>query len=294
MAKPAHDPRTNYPIFGPDVSHWQGQVDWRAVRAGGSSFAIAKCTEGVGYKDPRFDGNFKGMSDEGLIRGAYHFARVSCKPTMTIREDAIREAEWFVKCLGKDHLSMLPPILDIEWDRRTRKIPPDAIVNWVMAWLENVEGQIGMRPIIYTGERYWHYKLAQTPMLRDYPLWLVQYKHAKTGMVAGPRKPIPRWDWEMWQYTSKGKIDGIKTPCDVNVYRGQLSTLLRWVESRYADRTEQESAAPLSLPRTSSPLPSLSGSIPSPQRRVEALCQPLSFWEQVAAWIAGQVSTNRQ
>ena len=60
-------------LQGTDVSHYQGDIDWRKVREVGCVFAFAKATEGTTYVGPRFQDNCRGMQEAGLRRGAYHF-----------------------------------------------------------------------------------------------------------------------------------------------------------------------------------------------------------------------------
>lgn len=63
-------------IRGIDVSHYQGAVDWKALKASyGLSFGAAKCTEGTGFTDSEFLHNWAGMKSAGLSRIAYHYAR---------------------------------------------------------------------------------------------------------------------------------------------------------------------------------------------------------------------------
>ena len=60
--------------IGPDVSHYQGAINWPAVKSAGVGFAIAKATEGASYVDPQFKANWDGMKSAGVrVRGAYHF-----------------------------------------------------------------------------------------------------------------------------------------------------------------------------------------------------------------------------
>ena len=55
---------------GIDVSHWQGNIDWVQVAGAGKSFAIDKATEGVGYKDDKYDRNKAGaMAQRPEVRG---------------------------------------------------------------------------------------------------------------------------------------------------------------------------------------------------------------------------------
>jgi lysozyme len=50
---PAH-----YGVHGVDVSKWQGDIDWRRVRASGAAFAFIKATEGDDHMDDRFAENW--------------------------------------------------------------------------------------------------------------------------------------------------------------------------------------------------------------------------------------------
>ena len=47
-------------LFGVDVSHWQGSIDWTAVANDGVSFAIVRCSDGLGTIDDYFGENIEG------------------------------------------------------------------------------------------------------------------------------------------------------------------------------------------------------------------------------------------
>jgi hypothetical protein len=62
-------------IRGIDVSHYQGAVNWPNLAATHRlSFGAAKCSEGLGFVDSQFKGNWAGMKAAGLRRIAYHYA----------------------------------------------------------------------------------------------------------------------------------------------------------------------------------------------------------------------------
>src|SRR5665213_1732581 len=61
------------PIQGIDVSKYDGDIDWTAVKKAGISFAYIKTTEGGDYSDPMFGQNWKASEAAGVMRGAYHF-----------------------------------------------------------------------------------------------------------------------------------------------------------------------------------------------------------------------------
>jgi hypothetical protein len=52
--------------WGPDVSDYQGSVDWAAVKAAGASFAFTKATEGLTFTCQTFAPNWQGMRDAGI------------------------------------------------------------------------------------------------------------------------------------------------------------------------------------------------------------------------------------
>lgn len=62
-------------VRGVDVSHWQGRVDWDAMKKSGNTFAIARISDGLAFPDTEFDRNWPAMKAAGLIRGAYQFFR---------------------------------------------------------------------------------------------------------------------------------------------------------------------------------------------------------------------------
>src|SRR5690606_5867024 len=62
-----------YPVHGIDISKWQGDIDWHAVRASGVAFAFIKATEGADHADERFAENWAAARRAGVPRGAYHY-----------------------------------------------------------------------------------------------------------------------------------------------------------------------------------------------------------------------------
>jgi lysozyme len=62
-----------YEVKGVDVSHYQGEIDWLALRKSGVRFAYIKATEGASLRDPRFAENWQRSHDAGIARGAYHY-----------------------------------------------------------------------------------------------------------------------------------------------------------------------------------------------------------------------------
>jgi GH25 family lysozyme M1 (1,4-beta-N-acetylmuramidase) len=192
---------------GIDVSHWQGNIDWVQVAGAGKSFAIVKATEGVGYKDDKYDRNKAGAMGNGLKFGAYHFARPE--------NDPIREADWFVDNSDYEH-GMLIPTLDLE---RTGGRGPTGLTNWTKAWLARVDERLGVKPMIYMSPYFWRTNLNDTRWFADngYEVLWIAHWH-----VANPSPPADNWGghgWTFWQYTSDGRVPGISGRVDLNRYR---------------------------------------------------------------------------
>ncbi|MHA2344636.1 MAG: glycoside hydrolase family 25 protein [Candidatus Hodarchaeales archaeon] len=66
-------------IRGPDISHWNGEVDFQAIKDSGCDFVIIKATEGTGFLDPKWDYNWQAALDHELVVMPYHFFRSNYK-----------------------------------------------------------------------------------------------------------------------------------------------------------------------------------------------------------------------
>jgi lysozyme len=205
---------------GPDVSSFQGDVDWHKVRSSGHVFAIVKATEGLDFVDPKFTAaRWKAMRAAKLHRGAYHFARP--QPGRT----GAQEAAHFVRAVkhvgGRRHGSDFPLILDIEW--AASGMAPHSIWRWCSDFCSYVRRHTGRGCIVYTGS-FWRDRVGNIgPPRNGGVLWLAAY-------VQHPDPLVPRGfkQWTLWQRTDKAHVPGISTPCDLSLFRGGRAKLL-WV-----------------------------------------------------------------
>lgn len=196
--------------IGIDVSKWQGDIDWHYV-AQHVDFAYLKATEGANYIDPKFYKNALAASEDApnVLLGAYHFARVSQSMT-----DAASEANHFAdKCLETAPMS-LPPMLDIEWDKRASSVRGEDVIRWAKTFLATMDARLGM-PIcgIYTQHSFWLYRMLKTSYFKHRILWL-----ASPVKDEQPTRPIPGWPPTIVQFTSKGRVAGIKGNVDMNYW----------------------------------------------------------------------------
>jgi GH25 family lysozyme M1 (1,4-beta-N-acetylmuramidase) len=202
-------------LRGVDVSSFQGDINWRAVREAGYVFGFAKATEGRDFRDPRFTaGRWKAMADARIVRGAYHFARP--QPGRSGRD----EARWFcrvVQSVGGRRDGDLPLCLDVEW---AKGLNPQQIVRWCSDFCAEVKRQTGRGCIVYTGG-FWK-NLGRVPAPKQGEvLWIAHYGVKKPQLPAGWKT------WTFWQFSDKGRVPGISGPVDVNYFNGNLAALNR-------------------------------------------------------------------
>ena len=193
------------PIQGIDVSNWQGTVDWGAVRESGHLFAFAKATEGTTFVDRYLERNRVGMTAAGLLlRGLYHFAHPG-------RNSPADEAIHFLETVGPLNEGEVP-VLDLEVEGGPHAGP------WAAEWMSIVEQRTGHTPILYSGAYY----LAKTPTaaLTNYPLWIAAWGR-NNGEIPSIAPRTDRWEaWTFWQYTSRGRVPGVRGFCDKSLFAG--------------------------------------------------------------------------
>jgi lysozyme len=193
----------NYGIHGIDVSRYQQRISWEAVKEMQVahiklSFAFIKATEGNGRVDPFFKRNWRKSKEAGIVRGAYHF--------FIATKDAKTQAENFIKNV-KLESGDLPPVLDVE---QTFGKKSDYIRTEVAEWLQLMEEHYGVKPIIYTNADF--YKVHLQGYFEDYPLWVAHYLQ--------PHQPRVSRNWSFWQHSEQGRVDGIRSKVDFNVFNG--------------------------------------------------------------------------
>jgi lysozyme len=194
---------SEYEIHGIDVSKYQEKISWEAVRdmkvhEVRLGFVFIKATEGIGNTDPYFRRNWKNSREAGITRGAYHFFIAS--------KDGKTQARNFMKRVELES-GDLPPVLDVE---QTYRATPDRIRKEVKAWLDAVEENYSVKPIIYTNVDF--YKQYLQGYFDDYPLWVAHYLQQ--------HQPRIKREWSFWQHSEQGKVNGIYARVDFNVFNG--------------------------------------------------------------------------
>lgn len=194
----------NGSTFGIDVSRHNGSIDWNAVKASGVDYVIIRCgyrgsSTGVLIEDQNFRTNIKGATAAGLKVGVYVFSQA------VDEVEAVKEASLAVS-LVKGYNLTYPIFIDTESSGgRADKIDKATRTAVVNAFCQTV-ASAGYKPGIYASKTWFEDKL-NMGAVGSCRIWLAQYSAAPT--YTGRK-------YDMWQYSSKGKISGISTNVDLN------------------------------------------------------------------------------
>lgn len=193
---------------GIDVSVFQGDIDWDAVKNDGIDFVMLRVgyrgygQKGIMGKDDKFDSNYEGAKKAGLKVGAYFFSQAT-------NESEAREEAAFVLDAVRDRPLDYPIAYDWEFvdngEARTNGMTSEDITVCAKAFCEAIKSA-GKVPVIYfnceTG--YFNYDL---PQVKDYDFWLAEYYDT----------PSFYYNYKMWQYSKTGSVDGISGDVDMNI-----------------------------------------------------------------------------
>lgn len=193
--------------FGIDISEYQGKILWDSVRLINEEFPIdfifVRATMGANAQDRRFQKNWEAVKDINKLRGAYHYFRPN--------ENSIKQAANFIRTV-KLGPGDLPPVLDIE--ERPRVQPMDSLKVGLKRWLDKVEAHYKVKPIIYSGDSYFTDFLEKE--FKEYKLWIANYNFWVEN---------PKAHWDIWQFSEKGSVKGIRGYVDLNMYKSDVEDL---------------------------------------------------------------------
>ncbi len=193
-------------VRGIDVSKWNGDIDWSAVKNSGIEFVIIRCGyrgsgNGALVEDPKFKANISGASSAGLKVGVYFFTQAISAA------EAVEEASMVLGQVKNYSLSY-PIFLDVEATDGNRgradKIDNATRTAVCKAFCETIRNS-GYRAGIYANKTWLSEKM-DASALSSYTIWLAQYASS----------PTYTGKYDMWQYQSTGKISGISTDVDMN------------------------------------------------------------------------------
>ncbi|MCI6715659.1 MAG: Ig-like domain-containing protein [Lachnospiraceae bacterium] len=196
---------SNSGTMGIDVSKWNGSIDWNAVKNSGVSYVIIRCgyrgsSTGALIEDPKFKSNIKGAKAAGLKVGVYFFSQA-------VNEvEAVEEASMAVNLVSGYGLNY-PIFLDVEASGgRGDGISKETRTAVCKAFCATVQNS-GYSAGIYANKTWFTEKI-NTASLTGYKIWLAQYASSPTYTAT---------KYDMWQYSSTGKVSGISGKVDMNI-----------------------------------------------------------------------------
>ena len=194
---------------GIDVSNYAGEFDWAGTS--GLSFGICRASQGLGAAgtnspDPYLTWNWPRITEQGLVRGAYHF--------LDPRLDGAAQASYFVESVSAVGLETT----DMLWlDNETAGTSPEAVAACARAFMARLTSLRPDNPCgVYS---FWDFiTTGNCAGLGRYPLWLAIYQSATPGA------PAPWSAWTFWQYGGTSNYDS-------DVFNGSAADLSAWISS---------------------------------------------------------------
>ena len=192
---------------GIDVSEFNGDIDWEKVKADGIEFVFIRMGyrgygEGDIYEDATFAANLAGAQAAGLDVGIYFFAQAVSE------EEAEEEAQYIIDRLGGTELQM-PIVYDVEPirtdDARTDKVTGKQFTKNTKAFCKKIE-ENGYEAGYYANLK-WEVFMLDMRELTDYTMWYAGYAD----------QPQTAYDFQIWQYTDQGAVDGVPTNVDMDL-----------------------------------------------------------------------------
>ncbi len=209
-----NEPSTaKFPVRGIDVSHHQHAIDWPAVKRAGMQFTYIKATEGGDYRDPEFGRNWTDSRAAAITHGAYHF--------FTLGSSGKQQAENFLSVVPVE-AGALPPAIDLEFSGYNLKQNPSRVdfAKELSTFYDALLVHYQQVPVIYTTYNFKNHYLKNMPVER---LW---FREIFTRPRIGNEK------WTLWQYSERGKVQGVTTFVDLNVFNGDAESFSLMLSGR--------------------------------------------------------------
>ena len=204
----AFSPSSDRIYQGIDVSMWQGNIDFNAVKNSGVEAIYIRSSEGTGYIDPYFKTNYEKAKENGIKVGFYHY--VTARST----DEAINEAKFFVSVING-----LSPDMRLAMDFENFGDLNVYEINEISkVFLETLKSESGKDVVIYS-DAYNARSVFSQELANIYPIWVADY------FVEEP-EDNGKWNsWVGFQYSDEGRINGISGNVDLDKYTDEIFLL---------------------------------------------------------------------
>ena len=167
------------------------------------SFCFIKATEGVSITNAYYNSDYVQARRKGIRVGTYHF--------LSMKSPANEQAAHFLK-VARLNPGDLPPMLDVEpTDAVIQQYGgPEKLLSYIRTWLSIVERRAGVKPIIYSYQKFFDKYLDQADDIKsNYRVWIARYGEYK-----------PDLHLVFWQLGYDGRVRGFTGDVDINIFNG--------------------------------------------------------------------------
>jgi GH25 family lysozyme M1 (1,4-beta-N-acetylmuramidase) len=189
--------------YGIDVSECQGTIDWDRVKASVITFACMRSTKKNGSVDKTFEQNLAACMQKGIDYSCYKYAYAKT------HDEARVEADTVINLLGN---RKMPIWYDME-DSSLTSLGKDTIEGIALSFIGECK-EAGFEVGIYCNKN-WYDNYISDYLKNKFPFWIARYGK-NTGQLDEKYKPTGK-NVIAWQYTSKGRVDGISGDVDRDV-----------------------------------------------------------------------------
>ena len=189
-------------VHGIDVSQWNGDIDWKKVKADGVKYVFIRAgfrasATGILTADYNYEQNVKGALDAGLNVGLYIFSQA------TTKAKAVEEAKYLMnKAKGYD--INMPLVMDFEYNGDDCILAKAHLTNAQRTTVcDSFLGYVkdnGYTPMLYANYSMLNDDLNSASLSNKYKIWIARYntETCYSGV------------YDFWQYSSTGKVSGRK------------------------------------------------------------------------------------
>ncbi|MBQ8123521.1 MAG: glycoside hydrolase family 25 protein [Ruminococcus sp.] len=183
---------------GIDVSRWQGDIDWKKVKASGIEFAIIQAGYGreLSQKDQKFEQNYSGCKAAGMPCGVYWYSYARTEA------EAEQEAAVCLEIIRSRQLEF-PVFFDVE-EPAVLRLGKAQVSKVVRAFLRKVEAA-GWFVGLYTSAHHLR-DYIEDDVKQRYTVWVAHYGVSKPDYSG----------YGMWQKSSTGSVEGISGNVDLD------------------------------------------------------------------------------
>ncbi len=184
-------------IFGIDVSKWQGDINWQALKDEGVSFAFVRVGHGDHTIDPKFHANMKGAEKAGIPVGVYYYSEA------VNETQALRDAQFVIRSLDS-YLVSYPVVIDVEDSGTQGSLSKQQLGKITKTFCDEIEAA-GYTPMLYCNESWYKNKI-DTSLIPNVYKWVARWSNKYDTDIKR----------DVWQAGETGKLNGIDGYVDID------------------------------------------------------------------------------